>query len=46
MALSNMEAESMALTHETQEALYLHQLQVESGIDHEGLGVLLLCDNQ
>ena len=36
----------MALTHAAQEALYLQQLQEELGIDHEGLGVLLLCDNQ
>ena len=46
MALSNAEAEDMALTHAGQQALYLHQLQVESGIDHEGLGVLFLWDNQ
>ena len=46
VALSNTEVEYMALTHAAQEALYLQQLQVELGIDHEGLGVLLLCDNQ
>ena len=36
----------MTLTRATQEALYLQQLQAELGIDHEGLGVLLLCGNQ
>lgn len=46
VALSNTEAEYMALTHAAQEALYLQQLQMELGIDHEGLGVLLMCDNQ
>ena len=46
VALSSTEAEYMALTHSAQEALYLQQLQVELGINHEGLGVLLLCDNQ
>ena len=36
----------MALTHAPQEGLYLQRLQVEIGLDHEGPGVLLLCDNQ
>ena len=36
----------MALTHAAQVGLYLQQLQVEMGVNHEGLGVLLLYDNQ
>ena len=46
VALKSTEAEYMALTHAAREAPYLQQLQVELGIDHEGLGVFLLCDNQ
>ena len=46
VALSNTEAEYMALTCAPQEGLYLHELRVEMGVEHEGLGVLLLCDNQ
>ena len=46
VALSSTEAEYMALTHAAQEGLYLQQLQMEMGIDHEGRGFLLLCDNQ
>ena len=36
----------MALTHAAQEGLHLQQLQVEMGVDNEGRGMLLLCDNQ
>ena len=46
MALRSTEAEYMALTHAAQEGLYLQQLQMEMGVDHEGRGMLLLCDNQ
>ena len=46
MDLSSTEAEYMALTHAAQEGLYLHQFQMEMGVDHEGKGILLLCDNQ
>jgi hypothetical protein len=46
VALSSTEAEYMAVTHAVQEGLYLQQLQVEMGVDHEGQGLLVLCDNQ
>ena len=47
MALNNMEAEYMALyTCGSRRDVFLQKLQVETGMDHEGLGVLLLCDNQ
>ena len=36
----------MALTHATQEAMYLSNLQAELGIDGDGGGVILLSDNQ
>ena len=41
MGLSSTEAEDMALIHVAREGLYLQQ--VEMGVDHGGLGVLLLC---
>ena len=46
VAVSNTEAEYMALTHSTREALYLAYLQAELGIEGAGEGVVLLCDNQ
>lgn len=45
VALSTTEAKNMALTHAAHEGLCFQQLQVELRIDHEGMGVLLLCDN-
>ena len=41
VALSSTEAEYMAHTHAAQEGLYLQQLQMEMGIDHDGRGILL-----
>ena len=46
MALDTSKAEYIALTHAAQDGLYLRQLQVEMCVDIEGLGVLLLYDNQ
>ena len=46
VALCGTVADYMALTRAAQEALYLRQLQADLRFDHEGLGVLLLCDNQ
>ena len=46
VALRSTKAENMALTHALEEGLFLQKLQVEMGVDHEVLGVLLMCDNQ
>ena len=45
VALSNTEAEYMALTHAAQETMYLSYLQTDLGINGDGEDVLLLCDN-
>ena len=46
VALSNTEAEYMAMGHAVQEGLYLQMLQLEMGIEPEEGGTLLLLDNQ
>ena len=46
VALSNTEAEYMAISHALQEGLYLRMLRVEIGVEPDMCGTLLLFDNQ